>query len=589
MMIAVKKVGDKDMSSKTTVWHPSWKVRDEASVQKSMVNIATLLNALPNQQLTWDFDISNTETLDTFKPDGHGRLFKDSAHRKNVMSQAVVVELKASALTRRPILALDSRGKLWSFPRVWSELSLIRLNGFPVGQLLQYCIEILNFDKTRSFVYGILTDLSQFRLFKVTRPAVEFNLAAGVKATRHVSWYKAGDAYCGLQIMARLSRLSPVELGMRPLASGLHRFHITGYLGSGHEASVYRVENPGATRPATLKVARSPNGSGMHKFENERAVLIALHDPSTPAPETAPVDVATVDAATVDAATVDAATVDAATVDAADVPASAAQSALADEAAGSKRELVPLDHIPAVATSRHPAFVLMMFPLALKLTCINIRAIFVYQLFQLLQWLHVDIKRFHGDLSYNNLMLAPAGWRLGTKVDGTRSLLLIDWEFSAAHSEVNAANVLQGTPLTMSQQQLGAVLEHLEMLLAFETSGRSDTAPASSFTYGVEDELEAAVKSILLIISPSLKRRLKQEAVTSADHISSKLEPLQTGRPMTPPIAKLTRQRNMFQHVRNVWDRVLPSKVSVLCQRHEYIELADWLCMELLHFDPKEK
>jgi hypothetical protein len=75
-----------------------------------MLKISKLLNKLPNKRLTWDFTINGMETLDVLKPDGHARLFEEAAYQKNVMSQAVVVELKASG---GPITKLDSRGNLF--------------------------------------------------------------------------------------------------------------------------------------------------------------------------------------------------------------------------------------------------------------------------------------------------------------------------------------------------------------------------------------------------------------------------------------------------------------------------------------------
>jgi serine/threonine protein kinase len=393
---------------------------------------------------------------------------------------------------------------------------------------------MLNFDKTRSFVYGILTDLDKFCLFKVKREAVQFNLVRGVETTRYVDWCKPDDAYCGLEIMAYLTMLAPEQLGMQPQAQVLHKFHITRYLGGGNKALVYRVENQAPSPPSALKVARVPGDTKEPIFENERAVLDALHK----------------------------------------VPV----SAKSEHSATSK--LTPWDHIPSLAKQSHPNFVLMTLPIAIKLTCVNIRAIFVYQLFQVLRWLHVDCKRFHGDLSYNNLMLAASDWRLGKPVDGASmySLLLIDWEFSVKRSEAEDG-VLQGTILTMSQIQLSAYLEHVKR--GIEGSLTSQTA---SFAYDVDDELEAAVKSILLILSPSLKRRLKQKAMTSVDHISG--ERVQTGRPDTPP--ELIEQHRMIAHVRGVWQSVLPTHVFDLCSLHKYTELADWLCNELLHFDSQE-
>jgi hypothetical protein len=188
-------------------------------------------------------------------------------------------------------------------------------------------------------------------------------------------------------------------------------------------------------------------------------------------------------------------------------------------------------------------------------------------------------------------MLAPQGWRTGQVSEGAYSLLLIDWEFSIEAKSNAALN--GGTPVTMSQGQLEGMLQYLDRKvtdsqLGVDLDGALDAKPGDptegAVPFGVEDELESAVKSILLILSSSLKRRLKQEATNTALQVSSRVQ----RRPFTPLEKDLMRRRRMFQHIRDVWARVMPAEVLELSARHDYMALAKWLTTKLLHFDPAE-
>ena len=88
-----------------------------------------------------------------------------------------------------------------------------------------------------------------------------------------------------------------------------------------------------------------------------------------------------------------------------------------------------------------------------------------------------------------------------------------------------------------------------------------------SFKYTVQDELEAMVKSVLLILSPALKIRVKHQASSAWRG------------------AEVERYRQLHR----LWKSVLPANVLALCKEHRYEELARWLKRALLHFDPEEE
>jgi hypothetical protein len=449
-------------------------------------------------------------------------------------------------------------------------------------------VQLLKLDKTRLFVYGILTDLHNFCLVKVMRVASDNPDTFSVELQRtELLRYEAGNPCCGFHIMASLTSMPPKKLGMWPLVGKLNEFRVTQYLGSGHEASVYRVEalegkvstalrllrhdlhNPGAAQRTAEETAEPPAGSS--QFENERRVLadLAMYDwklprisgdtdgedgaALTPVPDTSPAP-----------------------------------------------WLNALEHVPAVLPSQEE-FVFHISPEGQRLTSANIRAVYLDQLMYFLCWLHNDVQRFHRDLSYNNLLVAPKGWRkLPSEHDDDKCcspseydddkccLPLIDWEFSIPREQSSKDDAFKGTALTMSQHQLEAVMRFLVSQLATD-SGAQHTESVS-FEYTVQDELEAAVKSVLLVLSHSLKRRLKQEAIKNSaeeTRVASMLR-LKSG---SARQRRLQRKRHLFQHVYDVWDRVLPSIGTVirLCKAHDYAGLATYLKTELIHFDPKEE
>eukprot|EP00045_Choanoeca_perplexa_P017628 m.259748 g.259748 ORF g.259748 m.259748 type:complete len:299 (-) comp17589_c0_seq6:3023-3919(-) len=221
-------------------------------------------------------------------------------------------------------------------------------------------------------------------------------------------------------------------------------------------------------------------------------------------------------------------------------------------------------------------------PVGERLAWSNIRAVHIDQFFKTLEWLHTTKKRLHHDVSYRNILLASANWlaRTTSKEDSItieQSIMLIDWEFSVPIEDSTSDARGTGTPITMSQRQLLVVAQRLEPAkwtvppLSTSTSDEEagadsvSEAPPPSFVYGVSDELEAAVKSILLVLSPALKRRLKRRG-------APRLE-----------------SHDVYMYVHDVWQRVIPQHIFELCQKAEYQALSNWLKTEIAHFDPAEE
>lgn len=97
--------------------------------------------------------------------------------------------------------------------------------------------------------------------------------------------------------------------------------------------------------------------------------------------------------------------------------------------------------------------------------------------------------------------------------EGEKVLLLVDWGFAGPLSKTPSSKVY-GTPYTMSQKVLAS------FILA-KLKDQDDVADirarfkpiAGDGVYTVQDELESAVKSLLLILSPTLKRCIRRGVV----------------------------------------------------------------------------
>jgi hypothetical protein len=339
-------------------------------------------------------------------------------------------------------------------------------------------------DPSRQHVYAFLSDLTTCWLLKVNA-SFKQSFALNCVTTDDVqmatfTWYDpALKRLTGLEVLAKLGSLSPEELGMSSMYQ-LDRPVELRSLGTSASSDVYELCYTDVAKDITvLKVAKA----GSEQLDAETAALEFLNNHFRDCVE-------------------------------------------------------QLKHVPAILAptslaTRH----IRIRPVAVPLTNANIEHVHVSQLFQALKATHSS-GWLHGDLSHGNLMLAPSGWRTRETVedDGdedtyeygsdvihrsgyrhhcanlcnlttcfvalTPELLLVDWGFAGRQDDTSFKTV-KGTPFTMSQQTL------LHSM---------DDTPAGEYFYSVADELEAAAKSLLLILLPSLKRCIQQQVNIASQH-----------------------------------------------------------------------
>ena len=450
-----------------------------------------------------------------------------------------------------------------------------------------------------------LTDLDSFKLYKITSSILNPDASNFVESTAWLRWCTPDDEHCGIRVLWHLSSMPHQQLGMRSYMPGLKEFRITHFLGKGHLAGVYSVQQDAAEDPTVLKIELAKNEQGRaaspannSAFDHERSVLLALRESGSQ--ESPAVSERDARATARGRAALDD------TLAAAPLPVPTTQPAQAG--------FNILDHIPQIVSVDQGLPVLHIRPVGTRLTWFNIRAAHLDQLMATFQSLHTVSKRFHRDVSYRNLLVAPVGWRAraaeaakASQCDASThtSILLVDWEFSVEMGNPDANQALTGTAITMSQRQLAAGFsdtatsavitevgcapsgEHAEedtasaavdqtgvtALAEGSVSVSADEAESATsdadFVYEVRDELEAAVKSVLLILSPALKRRIKEKATTA-------------------PWNNFGSQQR-HAHLHAIWGRVLPPHVYTMCSNADYQQLATWLKTALLHFDPAEE
>jgi len=129
-------------------------------------------------------------------------------------------------------------------------------------------------------------------------------------------------------------------------------------------------------------------------------------------------------------------------------------------------------------------------------------------------------------------------------------LLLVDWGFAAREGD-KSFRVPKGTPFTMSQKTLQYCLEE---------SG-------DGYVYTAADELEAAAKSLLLILLPSLKRCIQQQVDGVSRH------------------RRRETSADSLAVLKQCWEDVLSATpVLALCARCDYDGLVDWFVTNQLLF-----
>lgn len=352
-----------------------------------------------------------------------------------------------------------------------------------IGQVLQYCKQLLAMDPSRTLVYALLTDLTNCFLFRV-RPCSNsgYSLSTKTEISLPFPWFSPEPtALSGLTVLTTLATMSLEKLGMAANVRELAVFHITRWLGAGATAWVYEVISE-SSRWYALKVSRhraqlavqheadESVAREMDVFANELAVLSALNAGVAEAP-------------------------------------SSPVTALGSQLDNLSVTFNGLEHIPELLREQtEVAGTIQLQPVASPLRPCNVDEQLVQDLFDTLQWLHKDKKYLHGDVSYRNLMLARKGWRRGSPSQlGQLSLLLIDWGYArpiatAGQPSGDDARIT-GTPACMSRKTL------------CHWCKIDDGMP---YQYTIADELESAVKSVLLIAWPWFKAQLRAKVKLAA-------------------------------------------------------------------------
>lgn len=84
-------------------WSPTWENEAEAHLQQHLIDMQAFLRKSSRLHIT--FDIHNTQTLRSLKPDGHGRL-AESSRASNTFHHGFYVEVK----TKVTFDAKETRG-----------------------------------------------------------------------------------------------------------------------------------------------------------------------------------------------------------------------------------------------------------------------------------------------------------------------------------------------------------------------------------------------------------------------------------------------------------------------------------------------
>eukprot|EP00045_Choanoeca_perplexa_P012546 m.137298 g.137298 ORF g.137298 m.137298 type:complete len:674 (-) comp16051_c0_seq5:807-2828(-) len=480
------------------VWDAAWKKRDvtELTLQTAIQDMEGLINKL-SKKLTWDFRIETLPTINSLKPDGHGRHSTDSTFRTSLPHLGVVVEIKTAANLKDGI-----------------------------AQAKMYCHRVLSHDPSRSHMYAVITDLVTCYLLRVDASLVKQLKSApkaqtGTILQASVPWFDTRtNTAPGIALFEALGRLPPKELGMSPLNAIQSPFKDFKFLGKGGSALVYAYSTQGSEK--VLKVLNKKS-----HFEQEKLCLNALA--SLPRGDDDRKD-----------------------------PSEAAAAGVSGRALRSHTRASPQAtespyriHFPQMMaefefTEAH----FVMRPRAQRLNHLRIQPRHVFELMEFLQWLH-NHDWLHGDLSTNNIMLVNRDWRQADPPQATQPasgtahapqpvfdsrkscVIVVDWGSAVLKQDAHTLETITGTRWTMSQKTLACLI---------------DERKRAAYVYTEEDDLESAVKSLLLILSPTLARCIKTlSAKGSSDRI-----------------------------LLSCWNKVLPEEVMQMCKNRQY-DIATWI------------
>eukprot|EP00730_Choanoeca_flexa_P003588 TRINITY_DN11448_c0_g1_i1.p1 TRINITY_DN11448_c0_g1~~TRINITY_DN11448_c0_g1_i1.p1 ORF type:complete len:717 (+),score=141.96 TRINITY_DN11448_c0_g1_i1:110-2260(+) len=179
-------------------------------------------------------------------------------------------------------------------------------------------------------------------------------------------------------------------------------------------------------------------------------------------------------------------------------------------------------------------------PYGQRLAAATLAPVMIREFLDFLRWLHEKAKVYHGDVSYRNMLQAPKDWAEENCTSPTPQIVLIDWGLSKKIPPSGVTQGAQGTPATLSQSMLESII-----------SGKS-----GSFNYAVADELESAVKSLILILAPSVKREI---TFIIFDKPTS------------------SRRATVYKRLKQAWDSLLkPTGLWAICQKRDYTGIAAW-------------
>jgi len=136
-------------------------------------------------------------------------------------------------------------------------------------------------------------------------------------------------------------------------------------------------------------------------------------------------------------------------------------------------------------------------------------------------------------------------------------VFLVDWGLAAQKGNPILATA-RGTPFTMSQKTLACFIGETAPRVVHELFLAQRALP---YVYTEADELEAAAKTVLLVLSPALKRSLKRELEIASSN---------SRRYGTKSSASL-------YVLWECWYKLLPAKLLHLCATHDYGGVAKWL------------
>jgi hypothetical protein len=134
--------------------------------------------------------------------------------------------------------------------------------------------------------------------------------------------------------------------------------------------------------------------------------------------------------------------------------------------------------------------------------------------------------------------------------------MLVDWGF-AAKKDSDDLKKVRGTAMTASQKTLAHMVDAMPSAETIEPQFMAQRELA--YLYTEADELESAVKTLLVILSPALMRSLKQQMA------AARASPARSARGGAKYV------------LWEGWQALLPADLLTLCEAHDYTGVMDWL------------